>query len=52
MYNAKFLWVFHFVNFVNFQPFAKIFQQTFLTRGVQCAHVQQIISMKSSKITL
>ena len=33
LYSAKFSRVF---NFVNFQPFAKIFQQKFLTHGVQC----------------
>ena len=33
-YSAKFLRVF---NFANFQLFAKIFKQKFLTCGVQCA---------------
>ena len=33
-YSTKFSWVF---NFVNFQPFATIFQRKFLTHGMQCA---------------
>ena len=37
-YSAKFLRVFNFANFANFQPFAKIFQRKFLTCGMQCAH--------------
>ena len=36
-YSAKFLRIFNFANFKNFQPCAKIFQRKFLTRGVQCA---------------
>ena len=37
LYSTKFLRVFNFTNFANFQPFAKIFQQNFLTHSVQCA---------------
>ena len=34
-YSAKFLWVFNFVNFTNFQLFAKLFQWKFLIRKLQ-----------------
>ena len=30
-YSANFSWVFNFANFVNFQPFVKVFQRKFLT---------------------
>ena len=39
LYSAQFSWVF---NFVNFQPFAKIFQQKFLTCGVQCVRAANL----------
>ena len=35
-------WVFHFAKFVNFQRFAKIFQQKVLTCGVQCARAANL----------
>ena len=35
-YRAKFSWVFNFANFVNFQPFTKIFQQRFDMRHAVC----------------
>ena len=38
-YSIKFSQVFKFVNFANFQPFAKMFQRNFLTRAVQCANL-------------
>ena len=53
LYSAKFLWVFNFANFVNFQLFVKIFQQNFLTRGVQCVRAANLIfSTKFSKIAI
>ena len=41
-YSTKFSQVFNFVNFANFQPFAKIFQRKYLTRGVRCARAASL----------
>ena len=38
-YSAKFSRVFNFADFMDFQPFVKVFQQKFVTHGVQCARV-------------
>ena len=39
-YSAKFSWVFNFVNFTNFQPFTKLFQQNLFTRELQFSHTR------------
>ena len=51
LYSAKILWVF---NFVNFQPFVKIFQRKFLTCSMQCVRAanSQNCFNKIFKITI
>ena len=47
-YSAKFSWVF---NFVNFQPFAKLFQREFVTRNT-CNSVNGQHAAKSTRDAL
>ena len=49
--SAKFSWVF---NFANFQPFVKIFQRKFLTRGMRCVRTVNLRNYltKSSTIAI
>ena len=48
LYSAKFLWVFHFVNF---QPFAKLFQRKIVTRNT-CNSVDGQHATESTRDTL
>ena len=42
-YSAKFSRVFNFVNFMNFQPFTKLFQQNLFTRKLQFSRTRALM---------